>query len=457
VQVIVVGEDVLDWAGGLVVVVVFFAVVVVDEDVVEDLSEFLESDFDFGLEVVAVVPLVDVDGGSGSCGAVTVVDGGEAAADAVGSIRVPAVAPGRGSELAGDAWAGDDVASAEGRAEAASGGDGGGTAVSGAAVTGSATSPSGASGTDRAAWRARRTSGWDRGDTRLVEKRDETSCTPKSPRSTPLAVPRAHVTTRTRFTFQCSAVGPHEHAKTRLNQRQDSRLGGRCGVASVALIEDDQRIRAALVRSLAERGHTVRAAGRAMEGLTQVLEWHPDVVVLDLGLPDLDGTELLKMIRAVSAVPVIVATARDDEAEMVRMLDRGADDYVTKPFSADQLDARIRAVLRRAHAAPEPERIELGGLVIDRSTRVAELEGEGLELSRREFDLLWYLARRAGTVVTKRELVGEVWRQPYGGADRTVDVHLSWLRRKLGETAAEPKYLHTVRGVGVKLVAPEQT
>jgi DNA-binding response OmpR family regulator len=161
------------------------------------------------------------------------------------------------------------------------------------------------------------------------------------------------------------------------------------------------------------------------------------------------------MIRAVSAVPVIVATARDDEAEMVRMLDRGADDYITKPFSADQLDARIRAVLRRAHAAPEPERIEIGGLVIDRSTRVAELGGESLELSRREFDLLWYLARRAGTVVTKRELVGEVWRQPYGGADRTVDVHLSWLRRKLGETAAEPKYLHTVRGVGVKLVAPE--
>jgi DNA-binding response OmpR family regulator len=139
------------------------------------------------------------------------------------------------------------------------------------------------------------------------------------------------------------------------------------------------------------------------------------------------------------------------------MLDRGADDYVTKPFSADQLDARIRAVLRRAHAAPEPERIELAGLVIDRSTRVAELEGEALELSRREFDLLWYLARRAGTVVTKRELVGEVWRQPYGGADRTVDVHLSWLRRKLGETAAEPKYLHTVRGVGVKLVAPDQS
>ncbi len=227
-------------------------------------------------------------------------------------------------------------------------------------------------------------------------------------------------------------------------------------MAVVALIEDDQRIRAALVRALAERGHTVQAASRAMEGLSQVVEWRPDVVILDLGLPDLDGTELLKMIRAVSSVPVIVATARDDEAEIVRVLDRGADDYITKPFSADQLDARIRAVLRRAQAAPEPDEVTIGKLSIDRTTRETRLAGQVLELSRREFDLLWYLARRQGTVVSKRELVGEVWRQPYGGADRTVDVHLSWLRRKLGETAAEPRYLHTVRGVGVKLVEPPE-
>ena len=226
-------------------------------------------------------------------------------------------------------------------------------------------------------------------------------------------------------------------------------------MASVCLIEDDQRIRAALVRALADRGHSVQASARAMDGLSQVVDWRPDVVVIDLGLPDLDGAELLKMIRAVSAVPVIVATARDDEALMVRLLDSGADDYVIKPFSAEQLDARIRAVLRRAQAAPEPQSIEVGELAIDRTTREALLGGVPLGLTRREFDLLWYLARRQGTVVTKRELVGEVWRQPYGGADRTVDVHISWLRRKLGETAAEPRYLHTVRGVGVKLVAPD--
>jgi two-component system, OmpR family, KDP operon response regulator KdpE len=227
-------------------------------------------------------------------------------------------------------------------------------------------------------------------------------------------------------------------------------------MASVSLIEDDDRIRAALLRALADHGHTVRASSTAMEGLQQIIEWNPDVVVLDLGLPDMDGCELLRMIRAVSAVPVVVATARDDESTMIRTLDQGADDYVSKPFSAEQLDARIRAVLRRGKTSrSEPEKIEIGQLVVDRTSRDAHLGQQRLELTRLEFDLLWHLASRQGTVVTKRELVGEVWRQPYGGGDRTVDVHLSWLRRKLGETATNPRYLHTVRGVGVKLVAPE--
>jgi DNA-binding response OmpR family regulator len=157
----------------------------------------------------------------------------------------------------------------------------------------------------------------------------------------------------------------------------------------------------------------------------------------------------------VSTVPIIVATARDDEREMVRVLNRGADDYVTKPFSAEQLDARIRAVLRRSRA-DEPERLlTIGGLAIDREAREAHLDGRPLDLTKMEFDLLAYLATRAGRVVTKRQLMAEVWRQPYGGADKTVDVHLSWLRRKLGETAAEPRYLLSMRGVGVKLVEPD--
>lgn len=223
----------------------------------------------------------------------------------------------------------------------------------------------------------------------------------------------------------------------------------------LVLIEDDPAIRVALERALSRRGHAVYSAATAMAGLEQVVERSPDVVVLDLGLPDVDGTQVLGMIRGISAVPVIVATARDDENEIVRVLDLGADDYMVKPFSAEQLEARLRAVLRRGRAADEPEQaLVVGGLSMDRSTRVVTLDGQPLDLTRMEFDLLAYLAGRAGRVVSKRQLMSEVWQQPYGGADKTVDVHLSWLRRKLGETAAEPRYLQTVRGVGVKLVDP---
>lgn len=225
-------------------------------------------------------------------------------------------------------------------------------------------------------------------------------------------------------------------------------------MALVLLVEDDIAIRRALIRGLGERGHVVHSVTTALDALRDAVVQRPDVVLLDLGLPDLDGREALKMLRAVSQVPVIVATARDDEAEMVRALDAGADDYVVKPFSANQLDARIRAVLRRGQQDSAPAALEVGGLRIDVTSREAVLDGQPLELSRREFDLLRHLAERPGQVVTKRQLLAEVWQLPYGGADKTVDVHLSWLRRRLGETAAEPRYLQTVRGVGVKLVDP---
>ncbi len=226
-------------------------------------------------------------------------------------------------------------------------------------------------------------------------------------------------------------------------------------MAVVLLIEDDQRIREALARALAERGHDVESLAEGMSGVEHVVSDAPDVVVLDLGLPDVDGREVLKLIRAVSQVPVIVATARDDETEVVQALDAGADDYVTKPFSAEHLDARIRAVLRRAVPDFEEVPIRVGELAVDPRAREVRLGERLLDLTRKEFDLLLYLAERAGTVVSKRELLAEVWRQPYGGADKTVDVHLSWLRKKLGESAADPRYLRTVRGVGIKLVAPE--
>jgi DNA-binding response OmpR family regulator len=228
------------------------------------------------------------------------------------------------------------------------------------------------------------------------------------------------------------------------------------GVPNVLLIEDDAAIRGALIRGLGERGHAVASAANGMSGLEQAIANRPDVVVLDLGLPDVDGRTVLRMLRGASQVPVVVATARDEEQEIVAVLNAGADDYVVKPFSAAQLDARIRAVLRRGGEHQPSTAVEVGGLRLDLRTREATLDGRDLDLTPREFTLLHYLAARAGEVVTKRELLAEVWQQPYGGADKTVDVHLSWLRRKLGETAQAPRYLHSVRGVGVRVAAPPE-
>jgi len=226
----------------------------------------------------------------------------------------------------------------------------------------------------------------------------------------------------------------------------------------VLLVEDDAAIRVALTRSLHDQGHAVSSTASGMTALTAAVAQKPDVVLLDLGLPDIDGADVLSMLRAVSDVPVIVATARDDDAEVVRLLDLGADDYVIKPFTAAQLNARIRAVLRRTERGDGlggEQPIAVGGLHIDIRSREVTVDGEPIELARKEFDLLLALARRAGEVVTKRDLLAEVWQLAWGGSDRTVDVHLSWLRRKLGESAKQPRYLHSVRGVGVRLVAPE--
>ncbi|WP_460355724.1 response regulator transcription factor [Actinoallomurus acanthiterrae] len=224
-------------------------------------------------------------------------------------------------------------------------------------------------------------------------------------------------------------------------------------MANVLVVEDDQFVRSALIRELTERAHAVRSAGTALDALREVTRAAPDVVVLDLGLPDLDGAEALKMLRGVSDVPVIVATARDDETEIVRLLNAGADDYLIKPFSGEHLSARLAAVLRRSKPQSQGRLCEVGGLRVDLDRREAYLDGVLLDLTRREFDLLAHLASRPGHVVSRRELLAEVWQQPYGD-DQTIDVHLSWLRRKLGETASRPRYLHTVRGVGVKLMAP---
>jgi len=226
-------------------------------------------------------------------------------------------------------------------------------------------------------------------------------------------------------------------------------------MAVILLVEDDPIISAALHRSLTDASHVVRTASRATDALRMVTDDRPDLVILDLGLPDIDGADALRMMRSVSDVPVIVATARRSERDIIRLLNDGADDYVTKPFSGGHILARISAVLRRNRpAAGQVEDITVGPLTIHPQRRQATLDGEVLTLTRREFDVLAYLAERAGRVVSRRELMTEVWQQAHIGEEQTIDVHISWLRRKLGETAAQPRFLHTVRGVGVMMVVP---
>jgi DNA-binding response OmpR family regulator len=224
-------------------------------------------------------------------------------------------------------------------------------------------------------------------------------------------------------------------------------------MARVLIVEDDPLVRSAMVADLTQRAHAVRTAGTALDGIREVSQHPPEIIVLDLGLPDLDGRSALKMMRAVTETPVIVATARDEETEIILLLNAGADDYLVKPFSGEHLAARIAALLRRSGPPSAATVIRAAGLLIDLARREVLLDGTLLELSRREFDLLAYLAARPGVVVSRQELLTEVWRQSYG-EDQTIDVHVSWLRRKLGETAARPRYLRTVRGVGVMLDPP---
>jgi DNA-binding response OmpR family regulator len=226
-------------------------------------------------------------------------------------------------------------------------------------------------------------------------------------------------------------------------------------MASVLVVEDDPVIRAALIEVLTGHGYAVKTAHQGFEALREVTQCPPDIVVLDLGLPDLDGLDVLRMIRGISRVPVLVATARDDDTETIRLLNAGADDYMVKPFSGGQLAARLAAVLRRSgpavDAVDRQPVVRVGELRIDPRARTAHLAGRELALTRREFDLLAYLAAHADQVMSRKRILAEVWQQPYL-EDQTVDVHLSALRRKMGEKASAPRYLHTVRGIGIKLV-----
>ncbi len=226
-------------------------------------------------------------------------------------------------------------------------------------------------------------------------------------------------------------------------------------MAKILLIEDDQRIRELVCEHLASEGHSVSSQPTGMEGLQKATSENPDLIVLDLGLPDLEGIDLLKMLRSVSNVPVLVLTAREEENVVLSAFEGGADDYVVKPVSGPQLSARVSALLRRSDSGKN-ERIIIGDLEIDLGPRMATIDGNLLDLTVKEFDILVYLASRPGTVVSKEELHAAVWKTPGGSAGRTIDVHISTLRKKLGEKPTDEKrYLHTSIGAGVKLESPE--
>lgn len=222
------------------------------------------------------------------------------------------------------------------------------------------------------------------------------------------------------------------------------------------VVEDRSHARLRLIDILISAGYSASCVRNGRSALRAVIERRPGLVLLDVSTPGGDLPALLPKLReAASDLPVIVVAGSDDESKMIAALDAGADDYLVRPFGPGALLARVRAVLRRTAGADAlAPNLVLGGLAIDRKTRTAELEGRPLSLSPKEFDLLSYLASRAGQVVSRRELLSEVWRMPYSQADRTVDVHVSWLRRKLRESGKAPRYLHTVRGAGLRLDVP---
>jgi two-component system response regulator RegX3 len=183
----------------------------------------------------------------------------------------------------------------------------------------------------------------------------------------------------------------------------------------------------------------------------------PELMVLDVMLPDGDGRDLCRELRSTSDMPIVILTARGADADRIVGLELGADDYVVKPFSAGELVARIRAVLRRTERGPGRPIVEIGGLRLDLDARIVTLRGSPVQLAAREFDLLALLMRNAGRVVRREEIMDEVWDPHWFGSTKTLDVHIAWLRKKLGDDPAHPRYITTIRGVGFRFVGPEPT
>ena len=222
----------------------------------------------------------------------------------------------------------------------------------------------------------------------------------------------------------------------------------------VLVVEDEESISDPLSYLLRQEGFEVAVAGTGPEALTEFDRSGADIVLLDLMLPGLSGTEVCRALRARSSVPVIMLTARDSEIDKVVGLELGADDYVTKPFSARELVARVRAVLRRRGSEPEeasPAALEAGPVRMDVERHVVTVDGRSVQLPLKEFELLEMLLRNAGRVLTRGQLIDRVWGADYVGDTKTLDVHVKRLRAKIEPDPAAPKHLLTVRGLGYKL------
>lgn len=218
----------------------------------------------------------------------------------------------------------------------------------------------------------------------------------------------------------------------------------------ILVVDDDPAITTALRRTLAFEGYTVEVAHSGEEGLRKVRDWTPDLVILDILMPGIDGFEVCQRLRAADDTPVLMLTARDEVADRVRGLDAGADDYLVKPFAPDELLARIRAMLRRREPRAQPDQLRFAEIQIDARSHQAFRAGREMRLSAKEFDLLAYFARHPRQVLTREQLLDAIWGYTFDGESNVLDVYVGYLRQKL-EAEGEPRILHTVRGIGYVL------
>ena len=220
---------------------------------------------------------------------------------------------------------------------------------------------------------------------------------------------------------------------------------------TVLVVEDERPLAETLRFNLQMEGYRVRTAEDGVEGLSMARALQPDLVLLDLMLPRLDGLDVLRGIREHSQAPVLLLTARTSEADRVRGLDLGADDYITKPFSLAELKARVRVHLRRKQdVVVEARELEFGEFKLDLNRRLLSRDGEPIALRPKEYELLAYLAQRDGRAFTRDQLLNDVWDISFAGGTRTVDVHVRWLRKKIEKPEGPPRHLITVRGAGYR-------